>query len=208
MTLSEELRARTAEAHGAAERSEFVSRFVRGRLDLPLHARHMLALHAVYAALEEALERRRDDPRLRAFSLPQLWRRLPIERDLEFLRGPAWRTERPVPAATAYAERLREIDAAEPIRLVAHSYVRYLGDLSGGQVLRRLAAEQLDLDGDGLRFYEFPAIPDLPAFKAEFRRRLDALELTNGEREAVVEEACTAFSLNGAIFEQLVAGPR
>jgi len=207
MRLSEELRARTADAHRAAEHSEFVSRFVRGRLDLPLHVRHMLALHAVYATLEEALECRRDDPRLGAFSLPQLWRRLPIERDLEFLRGPAWRTERLVPAATAYAKRLREIDATEPIRLVSHSYVRYLGDLSGGQVLRRLAAEQLDLDGDGLRFYEFPAIPDPPAFKAEYRRRLDALELTDGEREAVVEEARTAFNLNGAIFDQLVAGP-
>ena len=207
MKLSEELRTGTAEEHRAAERSEFVSRFVRGRLDLPLHVRHMVALHAVYAALEDALERRRDDPRLGAFALPQLWRRLAIERDLDFLRGPAWQGERPVPAAEAYAARLREIEATEPILLVSHSYVRYLGDLSGGQVLRKLASEQLDLIGDGLRFYEFPAIPDPPAFKAEYRRRLDALELTDGERETVVAEARTAFRLNAANFDDLVAGP-
>jgi len=206
VTLSELLREGTAEAHRAAERSEFVSRFVQGRLDRPLHARHLRALHGVYARLEEELERRKEDPRLGAFAMPQLWRRVALERDLDFLRGPAWRTEPPVPAATAYAERLQEIAAAQPVRLVSHSYVRYLGDLSGGQVLRRLAAQHLDLDGDGLRFYEFPAIPDPPAFKAEYRRRLDELALVDGEREAVVEEARTAFALNAEIFRQLVDG--
>jgi len=206
VNLSELLRERTADAHRAAERSDFVARFVQGRLDRDLHARHLLALHGVYAALEDALERRKDDPRLGAFAFPQLWRRVPIERDLEFLRGPAWRAERPVAASLAYSDRLRAIASSHPVRLVAHSYVRYLGDLSGGQVLRRLAAQQLELDGDGLRFYEFPAIPDPPAFKAEYRRRLDDLELAEDERDAVVEEACTAFALNAAIFDELVAG--
>ncbi len=208
MTLSELLRQRTLDVHRAAERSEFVGRFVRGRLDRGLHTRHMVALHGVYATLEDALENLKDDPRLGPFSLPQLWRRRAIERDLEFLRGPSWRSEEPVPAATEYALRLREVAATEPVRLVAHAYVRYLGDLSGGQVLRRLAAQQLGLHGDGLRFYEFPAIPDPPAFKAEYRRRLDGLDVTDDEREALVEEARMAFALNAAIFGQLVQGPR
>lgn len=207
MRLSEELREGTADAHRGAERSEFVARFVRGGLDRELFSRHLLALHGVYAALEDALERLKADPRLGAFSIPQLWRRLALERDLDFLRGPRWRSEEPVPAAKAYADRLREIESAQPIRLISHSYVRYLGDLSGGQMLKGLAARQLDLNGDGLGFYEFPGIPEPGAFKAEYRRRLDDLDLADGEREAVVEEARTAFRLNAAIFDQLVNGP-
>ena len=152
------LRERTAEAHRGAEGSAFVARFVRGGLDRDMFSRHMLALHGVYAALEDAFERLKDEPRLGAFVLPQLWRRLALERDLDFLRGPHWRSEEPVAAARAYADRLRWIEENQPIRLVSHSYVRYLGDLSGGQMLKGLAARQLELDGDGLRFYEFPAI--------------------------------------------------
>ncbi|MGD1149150.1 MAG: biliverdin-producing heme oxygenase [Thermoanaerobaculaceae bacterium] len=205
MKLSELLRERTADAHRGAERSEFVARFVRGGLDREMYFRHLLALHGVYTALEDALERLQDDPRLGAFLLPQLWRSLALERDLDFLRGPRWHAQEPVPAAKAYVERLRWVESAEPIRLVSHSYVRYLGDLSGGQVLSGLAARQLDLVGDGLRFYEFPAIPDRAVFKADYRRRLDELPLTDGEREAVVEEARTAFRLNAAIFDQLLS---
>ncbi len=204
--LSELLRDGTAAAHRATERSEFVARFVQGRLDRALYTRHLHALHGVYAALEDGLELRKDDPRLGAFALPQLWRRVAIERDLDFLRGPAWRTERPGAASLRYAERLRALSDTEPLRLVAHAYVRYLGDLSGGQVLRRLASQQLGLEGDGRRFYEFPAIPDPPAFKAAFRRRLDDLEVTLDERGALLEEANAAFALNAAIFEELVRG--
>lgn len=204
MTLSEYLRLATADVHRDAEGSAFVSRFVSGTLDRDTHARHLLALHPVYATLEGALERRRDDSHLGRFHLPALWRTAAIEVDLAFLLGPGWRELQPVPAAAAYASHLSEIDRQRPLLLASHCYVRYLGDLSGGQMLRNMAARQLGLDGDGLRFYDFPAIADPRAFKADFRARLDALPLADGDREAMVDEARAAFRLNAAIFDQLV----
>lgn len=204
MTLSQLLRERTADVHRVAERSAFVERFVRGQLDRDLYARHLRALYDVYGALEDALERHQGDGRLGSFHIPALWRRPALETDLEFLRGPAWRDESPVPAARAYAERIAGLASQEPLRLVSHAYVRYLGDLSGGQVLKKMAARQLALDGDGLRFYEFPAIPDSAAFKDDFRNRLDQLPLTDAERDGLVEEAREAFTRNAAIFEQLL----
>jgi heme oxygenase len=71
-------------------------------------------------------------------------------------------------------------------------------------VLRRLAARCLDLEDDGLRFYEFAGIEDPARFKDGFRTRLDGLELTAEEQQALLEEARAAFRLNAAIFEQLV----
>jgi heme oxygenase len=205
VTLSEHLREGTADVHRDAERSTFVSRFVTGTLDRNTYSRHLLALHGVYAALEDALERRRGDGRLGAFHLPALWRCTAIESDLEFLRGDGWRREQPVPASGVYASHVRAIDDTQPIRLVSHAYVRYLGDLSGGQMLKRMAAKVLGLDGDGLRFYEFPAITDTASFRTDFRRRLDELAVADGERDALLDEARTAFRLNGMIFDQLVA---
>jgi len=204
VTLSQYLRQGTAEVHREAEGSAFVARFVDGTLDRDTYSKHLLALHGVYDTLEAAIERGRGDPRIGRFVLPELWRTAALEADLAFLRGPAWRGEAPVAAAHAYVERLRSIEEEQPIRLVSHSYVRYLGDLSGGQMLKKMAKRILALDGDGLRFYEFPAIADPGAFKADYRRRLDEIALVDGEREALLDEARTAFRLNAAIFAELL----
>jgi len=204
VTLSQYLREGTADVHRNAEGSAFVSRFMNGTLDRDTYSRHLLALHGVYQALEGAIERHRDDPRLGHFFLPELWRTRALEEDLGFLRGAGWQTEEPVPAARAYAQHLAAIERKAPIRLVSHSYVRYLGDLSGGQMLKKMAARVLSLDGEGLHFYEFPAIADPTAFKTDYRRRLDELPLADREREALLDEARAAFRMNAEIFAQLI----
>ena len=204
-SLSVELRKATAEVHRQAESSAFVERFTNGTVDRAIHSRHLRALQPVYAALEDGLTKHQHDPRLRAFFLPQLWRTSALEDDLRFLLGDDWRRHDPVPAAVEYADRLTALSSRKPVLLVSHAYVRYLGDLSGGQMLRRLAAQNLGLEHDGLRFYEFPEIDSAGAFKNDFRRRLDALTLEDAERLQVVDEAKEAFRLNGAIFAQLVA---
>jgi heme oxygenase len=89
-----------------------------------------------------------------------------------------------------------------PELLIAHAYTRYLGDLSGGQILRRIAAYALRLEGPaGLRFYEFSQIPNIEEFKHQFRQRLDELPLAESMLSAVVAEAVQAFTYSGAIFE-------
>jgi len=204
-SLSVELRKATADVHRRAESSAFVERFTSGTVDRAIYSRHLRALQPVYTALEDGLTRHQHDPRLGAFFLPQLWRTSALEDDLRFLLGDGWRSHAPVPAAVQYADRLNDISSRTPVLLVSHAYVRYLGDLSGGQMLRRLAAQNLGLEHDGLRFYEFPEIDSTGAFKNHFRRRLDELILDDVERDQVVDEAREAFRLNGAIFAQLVA---
>lgn len=58
-----------------------------------------------------------------------------------------------------YITRLQELSSLpDPSRLLAHAYVRYLGDLSGGQIIQRRIAKAYNLDpdrGDGTRLYEF-----------------------------------------------------
>lgn len=205
-SLSLELRRGTADAHREAEGSAFVERFTSGTLDRATHARHLRALHPVYEALEDGLTRHRRDPRIGDFFLPQLWRTAVLERDLLFLLGDGWRDLPPVPGALRYGDRLRRLAAETPLLLVSHAYVRYLGDLSGGQVLRRLAARTLDLEDDGLRFYDFPEVDRPGACKDDFRRRLDRLELDGDERRSIVEEARIAFRLNATIFAELAPG--
>jgi len=80
---------------------------------------------------------------------------------------------------------------------VAHAYTRYLGDLSGGQVLGKITQKSLGLSGpEGLSFFSFPGVTSPNRFKQLYRGRMNAIELTAAERAAVLQEAVAAFELN------------
>ena len=140
--LSVQLKHGTKEIHAAAENVQFVREFMQGRCSRAVYAAMLKDLYHVYVALEESVERcsRDDGPHASLDFSYELTRVPSLEADLRFLLGPHWRTardSRPSVAAVAYAARLRELADTRPELLVAHTYTRYLGDLSGGRVLMR-----------------------------------------------------------------------
>lgn len=77
-------------------------------------------------------------------------------------------TTTPAPLAV-YLDRLRELGASQQTapRLLAHAYVRYLGDLSGGQIIGNRLRKAYGLEGlDGRRFYYFDLDQDTSAAEA------------------------------------------
>lgn len=201
------LRESTRAVHTHAEKTTFIRGFLRGTASPASYIRLLAALHPVYYAMEQELERlASSSPVLKRFDFPALSRTSAIERDLTFLAGPNWRAcIPPMEAGEIYARRINFIAATEPVRLIGHLYTRYLGDLSGGQILARIAERSLGLaHGAGLDFYDFEMITDIPAMKNLYRARLDELDaLTEDQRIAVIDEANNAFLHNIAIFDQL-----
>ena len=62
------------------------------------------------------------------------------------------------PALSRYVGCIQELAASpNPSRLLAHAYVRYLGDLSGGQFIRRRICKAYGLEEGvgGVSFYDF-----------------------------------------------------
>ncbi|XP_077908980.1 heme oxygenase 1 isoform X2 [Ictidomys tridecemlineatus] len=167
----------------------------------------MASLYHVYVALEEEIERNKDNPVFAPLYFPEeLHRRAALEQDMAFWYGPSWQEAVPYTAATRrYVDRLQQVGRREPELLVAHAYTRYLGDLSGGQVLKKIAQKALDLpsSGEGLAFFTFPNIDSATKFKQLYRSRMNTLEMTPEVRQRVTEEAKTAFLLNIQLFEEL-----
>ena len=127
-------------------------------------------------------------------------------RRLTFLLRPRWReTIAPLPATERYVARLEQVAAVRPEVFLAHHYLRYLGDLSGGQIIRRLLERAYRLDRDGLRFYIFDDIPHPKPFKDAYRAKLDAAPLDEGRRRTVIDEANLVFGLNADLFADLAA---
>lgn len=204
--LSEQIKAVTRESHVRAENTELMLSFQRGQVTLPQYKLLLCSLHEIYAALEEEMDRNSDHPGVAPIYFPSELSRLEsIERDLQHFYGHDWREKIDVPAATKrYSHRLRQIGKESPELLVAHAYTRYLGDLSGGQVLGRIAQKSMRLKGsEGLSFFAFPGVSSPNLFKQLYRSRMNSIELTDEERQRVLDEAIRAFELNIEVFDGL-----
>ncbi|MFE9496200.1 heme oxygenase (biliverdin-producing) [Streptomyces collinus] len=207
-SFSTVIRTASHEQHVEAETSTFMSDLLGGRLGVAAFARYTEQLWFVYEALESTAGRLAADPVAGPFLRPELLRLPALERDLAHLRGPGWRsTLSALPATRAYADRVRECAEDWPGGYVAHHYTRYLGDLSGGQVVRDRAERTWGFarKGDGVRFYVFEDIANPAAFKRGYRELLDAVEADELERQRIVAECRLAFELNTGVFRALGA---
>ncbi|MET7615414.1 biliverdin-producing heme oxygenase [Streptomyces sp. NPDC005408] len=202
------IRIASHEQHTEAETSTFMSDLLGGRLGVAAYARYTEQLWFLYRALEDGAESLADDPVAGPFIRPELMRTTELERDLAHLRGADWRAGlAPLPATAAYAERVAYCARSWPAGYVAHHYTRYLGDLSGGQIIRDKAEKTWGFarKGDGVRFYVFEQIPNPAAFKRGYRELLDAVNADDLEKQRIVDECKRAFDYNGAVFRELGA---
>ncbi|ROS79054.1 heme oxygenase (biliverdin-producing) [Cellulomonas sp. PhB143] len=205
LPLSVLLREGTRADHEHAEASGFIGLLMNGSLDVAAYADLAAQQWAVYSALESTGRLVRLDPRAPGLVRDELERVPSIERDLRFLVGDDWKRHvRILPATKTYVARLLEVGVDLP-EYAAHAYTRYLGDLSGGQIVRRMLERGYGLHEDGLEFYTFRDIPKPKPFKDAYRARLDALPLDAAERDRAVAEAQRAFRLNASVFADLGA---
>lgn len=202
--FSEQLRSATRDEHEEAELHAFTQALLHGRLPIEGYASMAAQHYFAYTALEEVGRTLAADPLAGRFVHPGLARVGALEQDLADLLGPAWRSRiEPSPPTRAYAARIRRM-ADHPDGYVAHHYTRYLGDLSGGQFIRRIVEDTYGLTGGrGTAFYRFDRLPSPPRFKAQYRALLDGLGLGEDARARIIEEARLAYRLNTEVLADL-----
>ncbi len=205
VNLATMLREGTKKSHTMAENVGFVKCFLKGVVEKNSYRKLVANLYFVYSAMEEEMERLHQHPIVAKIYYPELNRRQSLEKDLYFYYGSNWRKEIALSSAgEAYVQRIREVAASQPELLVSHSYTRYLGDLSGGQILKKIAQRAMNLsDGGGTAFYEFKDISDEKAFKNKYRQAMNDLPIDSEAADRIVDEANAAFGMNMKMFQEL-----
>ncbi|XP_076608943.1 heme oxygenase 1a [Chaetodon auriga] len=204
--LSEQIKSATKDVHERAESTPLMMNYLKGQITLPEYKVLLCSLYEIYKALEEEMDRNSSHPGVAPIYFPQeIARQESLEADLEHFLGSDWKKRVVIPAATLrYVQRIQKIGRESPKLLVAHAYTRYLGDLSGGQVLRKITQKALRLSSDeGLSFFAFPGVSSPNLFKQLYRSRMNSVELTREEKAAVLEEAINAFNLNIQVFDEV-----
>jgi heme oxygenase len=206
------LRCSTQEVHSLAEQTGFIRGFLRGTASHQSYLQLLLDLLPVYQEMEYHLDRlcELDSKILIPFHFRELYRSEALKRDIDYISDCCTENGqlanlRASAHSSEYVERVRSVAlSAEPVRLVGHLYTRYLGDLSGGQILAKIARNSMRLDCNrGLDFYEFEQIKNIAAMKKSFRAALDTLEGDAILEEIVTEEAILSFRYNIDIFNSL-----
>jgi heme oxygenase (biliverdin-producing, ferredoxin) len=194
--LSHRLREATRDLHQQLERGAFIQSLLRGDCRREDYAAYLSLLAPIYTVLEELLQ---GGAAAELATLAAPYRRsAALQRDLAFF-GVRACSDDEVPLA----RHLRHLALHAPHRLTAIVYIRYLGDLSGGQVVAKLLRRHLGLQEDGLAFYHFDTFPDIAAAKSRLRQELDDLPLSPSQLDDVEDEARACFTAHIEAFATL-----
>jgi len=204
LTLADEMKTATAELHRLAEKTGVVADMLNQRVCLANYVLYARNLLHIYQLMESPIIPESHVPQLDAFLDPKLKRADLLERDLDNLVGRnQWLRFPLMPGTKNYGKNIESVKAKAPIAIVGHCYVRYLGDLFGGQILKKLLIKQLGLNTDTTNFYHFTNINDIPEFRAEYRTKFNKLRVNSEDRKMIIDTAKQCFQFNIQISTEI-----
>lgn len=186
------LREATRTEHGDAENRGFITRLMGGELAEADDWRLLEQYLPIYATLEERMRQiAAVDPLAAFLHDPRLERSAAIRADLAARFGEGHTPATPLPATERCTARLAIADTPA---LVAHHYLRYLGDLSGGQAIGALVARHYGVPAEQLSMWDFSAVGAPKRVKDRYRDSLDRIT-DPAVQQAIIAEAVHGFSL-------------
>jgi heme oxygenase (biliverdin-producing, ferredoxin) len=169
----------TWEHHKNAERQEFAKILMSGKIHPDIYATYLWNQHKKYDILEAMCMANG------VFSnIGDIRRKLKIEADIAEL----WKHEvepKLVPSTIEYLQHMRDI-MQDVDKLTAHVYVLYMGDLSGGQMIKK------KIPGEG-RMYDFDG--DVAELKDKIRAIVS---------DEMADEAKWVFDSSTKLFQELM----
>lgn len=171
----------THEQHRRAETRPFVKILFSGNVNPKLYATYLKNQHPMYEILEVCAM-----PHGLFNGIPEIRRAPAILADFIELWG-ADNEERPrmCPVVDEYIRYILSIKD-DPKKLMAHVYVRHMGDLSGGQMIAKR------IPGSG-KYYQFGDNPE--KIKEAIRAKLD---------DSLADEAKICFAYATKFFEEMM----
>lgn len=204
-TFSQALREASWSLHGSAQHSPYMSDLFAGTLDPQRYIRMVGQHYAIYRALERAAVPMRDDPVAKPFVRDELARVPALFADLYTFGGADWESLiEPIDITQKYCEQIESASRGWAGGFIAHHYVRYLGDLSGGLDIRDRVLQTLGFGRDsGAAFYYFDGITDPDGFKREYRELLNQAPWDTEEQQRIIAEILHAYEINTELLSAI-----
>jgi len=170
----------TWEQHRRAETRPFVKVLFSGHVDPKIYATYLKNQHLMYEVLEVCAM-----PHGLFQDIPEIRRAPAILEDFLELWKEDYGQPKIFPVVDEYLKYILSIKN-DPKKLMAHIYVRHMGDLSGGQMIAKR------VPGQG-KYYQFGDEPE--KIKEIIRTKLD---------DSLADEAKVCFDFAAKTFEQMM----
>lgn len=204
--LADAMKTHTWTLHGEAERTGTISDILNRRATLDSYVLLVRNFLPVYALLDSKFEQASAFPEMKPYLTPAMKRADALAHDLAALAGPNAQDDLPILQETHdYCGHIKSASAQGPAGLLGHIYVRYLGDLYGGQTLNRLLGSSLGIDANALTFYDFSGVSDLIAFRNGLRDAINTCSLNAQEFDQALAAAYAGFQSNVLVSKKVQA---
>ena len=195
----------TWEHHKEAERQHFVKTLMSGRINPEIYAIYLFNQHQCYNMIEALAmsEGIFDD-------MPELRRATEIKADFDELWIYKWQPQM-MTSTMKYLDHCKENLMDNPDKIISHIYVRHMGDLSGGQMIKPKVPGQGKYYQFNIRYVEGRNQPykNMKELKAALRLKVDSYQKYSDQStlteniNSVVYEARTCFGFATSLFKDM-----
>lgn len=201
-SLADTLREETASLHQEAESHPWQRALLQGRVGRDVFAAHQAQMYLVQKELEASLRQQQaaGGPASRVVQEYHFRQDL-LAKDLDVLGAGECA---PAPATAGFLDWMRRAVEAEPAALIGVFYV-VEGSTNGAKFIARALERALQLPGGRGLSYLDPHGEQLRTRWAAWRTDVNALDLTDAQRDAVVAAACRTFRFVSELMDELWA---
>lgn len=208
--LTDKLSLITKPIHREVEFAPFFQKILAGKINTGAYLQYLVNLLPVYETLENALRNLPENSPFNILCIPELERTIKLSWDIDvlkfvdecsFLKLKNYVSSK---SAEDYATYLKQISHTKPHLLIAHAYVRYLGDLAGGQILKLRIN---NLCSKATNFYDFEdltsSIKKRHTKTSFYKSLINSIKLTPIQQNEVLQEALVAYTKSGLLIPKL-----
>ena len=199
------IREKTAQLHNAAENTGYIKKILDGTATLKGYAEYIYNLERMYRAIEEALDKNKDNEIIKPFVTKELYRSERMRKDLNFLLKDGSNSIKPLSSTEACVARIEEISKYKPELIIPYAYTRFLADLFGGRTFLSILTKNYKIPEEGLNYYQFPDINDIKEYVMKYHNMLGEINLPDDMKVDFMNEISNAYIYNIAISNELEA---
>lgn len=204
-SLVEDMYKKTEQLHVQITQHHFVQSLLGDKLETKSYHQYLVDLRHVYQALEDELKAHSSSSELEKIYFPTLNRSLVIDQDLRSSSFKDLLTS-VSEESLKYADHLHHLGNTNPVLLSAHAYVRYLGDLSGGVIVKTHVKKKWP---EAINFYDFSKVleeskqDNITQFKDFYKLKLNSLCVKDSDYQQLIQEAIQAYKYAQNMLDNL-----
>lgn len=203
--LHSALTEKTSVLHKIAERSGFNKVLFEGKATREMYGKYLLHKYHIYDAIESMMDEHTKNDLFSKFLFPELKRKQMLADDLNQFIGKGWEKEDQLSTVSSYVYRIHKIAAENPGLLIAHAYVQYFADLSGGFIIKKILKQQYNYAENELNAYAFNQIENVDEFKKNYLDLMNDLVEELQLEDEFIEETKLAYIFTISALLELVA---